>query len=386
MRRLVLLVGAVVFADTLLFAALVPLLAGYAEEHDLSKTGAGILLAAYPAGALAGAVPGGLAATRLGPKQAVVAGLALMSLASLGFGVAESPWTLGLARLVQGFGSALSWSGALTWLVSATPRERRGEMLGTAIGAAVFGALLGPALGGAAGVFGEAPSYAAVSLAGVLLIVWTLRTPGAAAEAQLLRTVRRAFGKPAFLGGLWLLLLPALLFGVLEVLVPLELGASGWGAAAIAAVFLAAAGSEVVLNPLVGRMADRRGRLFPVRLALVASIAVSLALAWAGDPLALVALTIAASPAYGTLLTPGTTLISDSAERAGVAQGLAFGLMNGAWAVGAVIGPAAGGALAERAGDAVAFALLAVICAATLAATRVRPALGTHGERVPEST
>jgi MFS family permease len=386
MRRLVLLVGAVVFADTMLFAALVPLLAGYADDHDLSKTGAGILVAAYPAGALVGALPGGLAATRLGPKQAVVAGLALMSVASLAFGVAETAWMLGLARLLQGFGSALSWSGALAWLVSATPRERRGEMLGTAIGAAVFGALLGPALGGAAGVFGEAASFGAVSVAGLLLIVWTLRTPGVPAEVQPLRAVWRAFSEPAFLGGLWLLLLPALLFGVLVVLVPLELGASGWGAAAIAAVFFASTACEVVLNPLVGRVADRRGRLFPVRLALAGSIVVSLALAWAGDPLALVPLTIAASFAYGTLLTPGTTLISDSAERAGLAQGLAFGVMNGAWAVGAAIGPAAGGGLADRAGDALAFALLAPICAVTLAATRFRPALGTPGERVPEST
>ena len=385
MRRLVLLVGTVVFADTLLFAALVPLLAGYADEHDLSKTGAGVLVAAYAAGALAGALPGGVAATRLGPKQAVLLGLALMAVASVGFAAAGTALALGLARLVQGFGSALSWSGALAWLISATPRDRRGEMLGTAIGAAVFGALLGPVLGGAAGLFGEAAAFGAVALASVVLIGWTLRTPGVPAEAQPLRTVRHALAEPAFLGGLWLLLLPALLFGVLVVLVPLELGARGWGAAAIAVVFFTATACEVVLNPVVGRVADRRGRMFPVRVGLAGSIAVSIALALAGDPLALVPLTVAASVAYGTLLTPGTTLISESAERVGVAQGLAFGLMNGAWAVGAVVGPAAGGGLADRAGDGLAFALLAVVCGLTLAATRLRPVLGTRAERVPES-
>src|SRR5918997_1638775 len=178
MRRLVLLVGAVVFADTMLFAALVPLLAGYADEHGLSKAAAGLLVAAYPAGALVGAVPGGVAATRLGPKPAVVGGLALMSVAGLAFGLADSAWTLGLARLLQGFGSALSWSGALAWLMAATPRERRGERLGTAIGAAIFGALLGPALGGAAGVFGAAASFGAVSVAGGPPVVWAVCNPG----------------------------------------------------------------------------------------------------------------------------------------------------------------------------------------------------------------
>jgi predicted MFS family arabinose efflux permease len=42
-------------------------------------------------------------------------------------------------------------------------------------------------------------------------------------------------------------------------------------------------------------------------------------------------------------------------------------VMNGAWAVGNVIGPAAGGALAGSAGDALSYLLLAAVCMATLA-------------------
>src|SRR6266540_673591 len=52
MRRLLLLVGAIVFVDTMFFSALTPLLPEYAEEHNLSKAGAGLLSAAYPIGAL----------------------------------------------------------------------------------------------------------------------------------------------------------------------------------------------------------------------------------------------------------------------------------------------------------------------------------------------
>jgi ribosomal protein S18 acetylase RimI-like enzyme len=37
----------------------------------------------------------------------VLAGLALMAVASLGFGFAGDAWTLGISRLAQGFGSAL---------------------------------------------------------------------------------------------------------------------------------------------------------------------------------------------------------------------------------------------------------------------------------------
>ena len=66
MRRLLLLVAVLVFVDTMLFAALTPLLPHFAHEFGLSKTRAGALVAAYAAGALIGGLPGGFAAARLG--------------------------------------------------------------------------------------------------------------------------------------------------------------------------------------------------------------------------------------------------------------------------------------------------------------------------------
>ena len=52
MRRVFYLVGAIVFVDTMFFAALTPLLPQYAAELGIGKTGWGLLQAAYPAGAL----------------------------------------------------------------------------------------------------------------------------------------------------------------------------------------------------------------------------------------------------------------------------------------------------------------------------------------------
>ena len=63
-------------------------------------------------------------------------------------------------------------------------------------------------------------------------------------------------------------------------------------------------------------------------------------------------------------------LISHGAEQAGVAQGLAFGLMNACWGVGALVGPAAGGALAGAVGDSAPYLILAGLCLATYLATR----------------
>jgi hypothetical protein len=139
--------------------------------------------------------------------------------------------------------------------------------------------------------------------------------------------------------------LPSLLFGVLSTLGPLHLSHAGWGAAAIGAIWLVGAGLESVQAPLVGRFSDRRGLVLPVRIALAAT-------------------------AYGTLFTPAFILLSRGAEHAGLAQGMAFGFMNAAWALGAMLGPAAGGAIAGATGDWIPYVLAALACLGALAATR----------------
>ena len=372
MRRLLLLVSAIVATDTAFFTALTPLLPHFAKTYDLSKGGAGALIATYAAGTLVGALPAGLAATRLGPKRAVLGGLALMSAASFGFALAGSVWPLALSRFFQGVGSSFSWAGGLAWVISSTPRERRGELLGTAMGAAVFGALLGPVVGALAGVVGIRSTFLGVAVVGLGLLAWAAGTGGALRQEQRLREGLLALRDRRVFAGLWLITLPALLFGVLIVLVPLRLNRYGWGTIAIGAVFVATTAIETVLNPLLGRLTDRRGRLQPVRIALIGSLLVSVGLAWAGRPLLIVPLVLLAGIAYGAFYTPGLALISDGAERAGVAQALAFGLMNACWGVGAMVGPAVGGALASVAGDALPYLLMALVCLATFVALRLR--------------
>jgi MFS family permease len=371
-RRLLVLVSVVVAVDTLFFTALTPLLPHFADKYDLSKAGAGLFISTYAAGTLIGAIPAGLATTRIGPKRTVLVGLTLMTVASLGFALAGDVWSLGVSRLFQGIGSSCSWAGGLAWVIASTPRERRGELLGTAMGAAVFGALLGPVLGAVAGLVGTRTAFLGVTLAGAGLVTWAATTPGVAPERQTLQAGLRAVRERSLLAGLWLIALPALLFGVLIVLVPLELHRHGWGTIAIGALFLATTAVETVLNPVLGRVTDRQGYMRPVRAALLGSIVVSVALAWATEPALIALLVLASGIAYGAFYTPGLALISHGAELAGVAQGLAFGLMNACWGVGALVGPAAGGALADAAGDSVPYLLLAVVCLATYVATRVR--------------
>ena len=380
MRRLPLLCASLVLVDTMLYAALTPLLPHFLHEFGLSKSRAGTLVAAYATGALLGGIAGGVAASWFGPRRAVLFGLVLMGAASLGFGFAGDFWTLFGARLLQGLSGGFMWSGALPWLIAATPRERRGQALGNAMGAAVFGAMFGPVLGAAAALAGRATIFTALAAVSIGLAAWTLQFEPAPCEEMSLSALGRALREQQFRTGFALMALGSLLFGILGVLAPLHLARAGWGAAAIGAVWLSAAAIETAEAPLVGRLSDRRGPLVPTRVALTGAVAVTLLLAIGARPLFYAPLIPLAAISFAPLFTTAFALFANGAEEVGLAQGMGFGVMNAAWALGAIAGPAGGGAIAGATGDWIPFALGSLFCAFALAVLRPKAAkLATSG-------
>jgi predicted MFS family arabinose efflux permease len=367
----------------MLYAALTPLLPHFQDVYDLSKSGVGALAAAYGIGTLVGAVPGGVVAARFGARTAVLGGLAGVAAASVGVALAGSFATLFTARLVQGLASSLTWSGGLAWLALTTPRERRGLAMGMAMGAAVFGALLGPVVGAVGSLVGIRAAFAAVAGVSAVLAVVAFSFDPSRREPQPASAVFGALRSGEFLRGLWLISLPALLFGTLNVLVPLALDRRGFSAAAIGAVWIGATAIESVINPWLGRVADQLGPAAPARAALAGSILVALGLAATEWPWLLVPLVLAAGIVFGGFYAPGLTMLSHAAEGLGLAQGLSFGVMNGAWAIGNAVGPVAGGGLAELTSDAVPYLLSAGICTVTLALFAWRPSPAAVASRRP---
>jgi predicted MFS family arabinose efflux permease len=371
MRRLLLLTGAIVLVDTLFFAALTPLLPHYARALGLGKTGAGVLAAAYPAGALVGSIPSGVVAARLGVKPTVLAGMTVVAATTALFGFASRAWELDLARFCQGVASAFSWTGALAWLVAASPPGRRGRLIGQAFAAAVGGALLGPVLGGIASVAGTRATFGGVAAASLAVAAWAAVTPAARPDGvQRLRTLAHAVRDPRIALGVWLVMLPALLFGTLGVLAPLRLAALGFGAVAIGAVWLVAGGLETVNNVFLGRLSDRFGPLAPVRGALVGSMLVAIVLPWPSEPYLLAAVVVCAGLTFGAFYTPGMTLLTHAAEARGLDYGYTFALVNLAWAPGQTAGSALGGAVAQQTTDAVPYLALSAMALLTLVAVR----------------
>ncbi len=369
-RRLVILVSVVVFADTVLFSAIIPLLPHIVDDLDLSKLQAGMLVGAYGAGAMIGGIPSGLLATRIGPKRAAVAGLLLLSLATIAFAFSSSGAALGATRFVQGLASAMTWAGALAWLTLSTPREQRGKTLGTVFGFAVLGFIVGPAIGALGELTSIRGVFVAIGVTAALVALAAASFPAGARDEVRPRALRRALGDTRFLAAVWVTLVPALFFGVLDVLVPLSLGAAGWGSVAIAAAFVAAGFTEVGLAPAIGSISDRRGRLYPIRLALLLLAIVAVVFAVSTVALLTAALVIGASIAASGIYSPGIALVSDRAEADGMAQTLAFGVMNTSWAIGAMAGPLVGGALGEAVGDPAPYLMCAALAVLTVPIAR----------------
>ncbi len=384
MRRLLVLASAMVFFDVTFYSAIAPLLPGYVAEFGLSKAEAGVLSAAYAAGTLVASLPAGLVATRFGPRRSVIGGLLLLGLSSLAFGFAHDVALLDAARFVQGVSGALIWSGALTWLITTAPDEKRGAVIGTALGTAVAGALVGPALGAIAAEVGTEPVFGSVLLITLVLAFFASRLPEARApEEQGLREVAATILSRPVLTATAFVAVPSLMFGAIEVLVPLRIAALGGSHAAIAGGFIAGAALEAGLAPIAGRYSDRVGRRAPYTVGLTICAAAMVTIAVAQALGVVLAGLIVTSLGAGICFAPALTMLSEAAESSGLHQGFAAGLSNMAWAAGQVVGGVAGGGLASVTGYAApSFAISALLLATVayahraLAPVAARPAGG----------
>jgi MFS family permease len=383
-RRLLVLASTMVFFDVAFYAAIAPILPDYVAQFGLSEAEAGILAASYAAGTLLASLPAGLVASAWGPRRTVIAGLLLLGVSSFVFGIAEEIVLLDATRFSQGAAGALIWSGALSWLIGATPPERRGSVIGTALGTAVAGALVGPLLGAIAGEFGTEPVFGAVLAIAVVLAVFAARLPEPEQpERQALREAAATMVSRPILIATGFVAVPSLMFGVVEVLVPLRIDELGGGHAVIAAGFIAAAALEAGLAPVAGRYSDRVGRRTPFVIGMSICACGMVGIAVAGGLGSVLGTLILGSLGAGLSFAPALAMLSELADVSRLHQGFASGLSNMAWAAGQAVGAIAGGSIASATSYAVPSLIVAILLAFTavyanrvLAPSSLRPAAG----------
>ena len=379
-QRTVALIRVLLGFESVLYSVLTPVLPHYAHAFGASKPAIGVLAAAYPAGMIPGALLGGWIATRAGVRRTTVVGLLLFTGSIVAFGFGSDLVALDGLRFVQGIACGCIWGGGLAWVIAISPRERRGEALGSVFASAIFGTLIGPVLGTVAVAAGTAVVFACVGGVSLALTAWTLRYPepprAALGAGAPLRVLAR---DPRIALGCWLILLEACTIGATGTLLPLRLSRFGASAVAIGLTFVLASVLALLVNPAVGRLVDRRGVLLPLSAGLGATAVLLVLLPVPAAPLPLAALTVLVLggplTAYGL---PAISIMTDAIERVGAA--LAFGsmLFNLAWATGETIGAPAAATVARATSDAVPLAALAALMLATLVAVRLGSAISSR--------
>jgi MFS family permease len=367
LRSLFVLVSALALSEVMFFSVLAPLLPYYSRHLHLAEGAAGLLSASYAIGTLLFAVPVGPLVARVGAKRATVCGAVLLGCASVAFGLAHSVVALDTARFVQGIAGAATWTASLTWLVGSAPSHRRSETVGAVLRIGIGGALLGPVIGSAAELSEPRLVFGAVALLIFALAGAALLTPGPIeVEETFARGALRAVARDRkLLGGMWFTMLPAALFGVLNVLAPLRLSALGAGTVAVGAVFLVSAAVEAAASPLLGRLSDRAGPLRVIRIGLATSAVLALLLPLPGVAWLVGVATVLAGVTFGISWVPASALLSAGADSPGLHQSLGYALWNLAWAIGLALGAAVGAPLAQATNDAVPYGLLAALCVGT---------------------
>jgi MFS family permease len=392
-RPLVSLIAVVLLFEGALYSAVSPVLPHYAHTLHASKAAIGVLAAAYPAGLIPGALLGFWVATRAGVRRTTAIGLSAFGLAVIAFGFGTSIVMLDVLRAIQGMFCGLIWCGGLTWVIYATPAARRSRTIGGVLGAATFGTLFGPIIGTGAVAVGTRPAFAVVGLLAIALALATLRHPDAhpASSDQvgtIIGQLRGALRSRGLRLGVWLVLLEAVTFGAENALLPLRLSHLGASGVAIGITFVLGSALSAALATVVGHLTDRRGPYLPLIAGLAVGAPLMALLVVPQTPLVLAALMVVT---FGGPLTfsmiPAASLMTLSAEAAGVSLVLATTLFNLAYALGETVGAPASASVAQASSDFVPLLTIALLMLATAGwalTHRVRP-LALPGRRAPHA-
>ncbi len=148
-RRRVVLDVCVQTALTLLgMGIVVPVLPIYASSFHINFTLTGIIITAFGVARIFVNIPAGRLTERVGYRGLLIAGPLILCFGAALNGMATGFWTLLMSRLIEGAGSALYTTTAMSYLAQISPAHERGHVMGYHQGSILIGASLGPIFGG----------------------------------------------------------------------------------------------------------------------------------------------------------------------------------------------------------------------------------------------
>lgn len=351
----------------------------YAATFGISYTLVSLAVAAAALGTLATDVPAGALVGRLGLRQTMTIGTALVAISTLALAVIEHYSLLLAARIIAGIGTAMWGLSRHAFIATAVPIGERGRAISVFGGINRIGTFAGPAVGGAlAAWLSYRASFIAAGLMATLALALAVRfIPHSSAQpiastgrarwrvvAAVLRQNRRDLAAAAIAQTLAQMIRAGRLF-----LVPV-FGADilGLSPAQVGLIMTISALIDVSMFVPAGQLMDRFGRktaAVPSFAVMAAGVAlIPLASSFSGLLFATAIIGLGNGLGSGTMMTLGADLAPDGAT------GEFLGLWRLIGDAGAFLGPVAVGIIAGAAGlqgSAVVLAIVGMAASATLA-------------------
>ena len=320
------------------YSVIVPVAPAIADSTGAGPATIGLLVASFPAGMVGGFALAGWLVRRIGARALLAGSLALVALGALGFVLGDSLAVYFPARLVMGIGSGGIWIGVTFDTLERWPGQEY-LCMSRVFAAYSVGGLIGPALGVFGGIHGPFLAYLGLLVLAVPLVLFvaepTTRRDFAADRAAL-RT-----------RGFWVacaaILFAVLALGVLEGVLPLHF-AERLSQAQIGAFYV---GASIVVAVSAGASGGMQPRPLVFAAVLLAVAGISLAGMAASVPLWIIALLLA-GVGIGLGNTGSLGLLVEAVPVERIVTAMVVWSQVGI--IGYLLGPLAGGLLAEGPG------------------------------------
>ncbi len=352
-----------------------PIVPEIAEATNAGPAVMGGLVATFGIGMVIGFYPAAHAVRRFGAVIVCGASLVLMILGALAFTTGESLPIYFCGRFLMGLGSGGLWTAISLGVIERWPGNEYRRLSGLMAVYSV-GGIAGPAIGSIGGIRGPFLAYLGLCVLGVAVLP-VIGPPSRHAPA--FGSDRTVLRSPAFAVSAAAMVLIAVTIGTLDGVLPLHF-ASELGQAGIAALFVGTS-LVVALFALLGA----RFRLRPTMAVAVSAIVIGLAIAGVGDEVWIWVVGLAVvGMGFGLGETSSLGFLLEATGPSRLL--LAMVVWNQVFAVGYLIGPAVGGAVAQTLGfDAVGLLPLAIAVVVMLTLLRLPRAVEASAEPAREA-
>jgi MFS family permease len=329
---LLLMLGAL---DATGYSVIVPVAPAISDATGAGPATIGLLIASFPAGMVAGFALAGAVVRRRGSRLLLAASIGLVALGALGFVLGDSLALYFAARTLMGVGSGGIWIGVTFDTLERWPGQEY-VCMSRIFAAYSVGGLVGPALGIFGGVHGPFLAYLVLLVAALPLVLLVDAPPtrrGFGADRGVLRT--RAFWVASAA-----ILFAVLALGVLEGVLPLHL-AERLSQAQIGALYV---GASLVVAMSATAAGGARPRPLVFASVILAVAGISLAGVATDVPIWLLAVLLAAI-GIGLGNTGSLGLLVEAVPVERIVSAMVVWSQVGI--VGYLLGPLAGGAIAD---------------------------------------